>query len=147
LETSVAVRRAIEERLGEIERELRDVRALEHEREVLQRALSELAADASRGLVLSSRSRSGSRRRARREEVRRAARGSNQQAILGHIGEHQGATARTIADATGIQRSVVYSALSRLTAAGRLVREQLPDGQVAYQLAGSGDEAPNDGRE
>jgi predicted transcriptional regulator len=144
LASTVEVRRAIEERLGEIDRELRDVRALEHEREVLQRALSELD-DESAGEARSSRARSGSGRRTQGRGARRAPRGSNQQAILDHIREHPGATARTLADATGIQRSVVYSAVSRLTAAGQLVREQLPDGQVAYRLGGSGDEALSEG--
>jgi predicted transcriptional regulator len=135
----------MEERLGEIDRELRDVRALEHEREVLQRALIELDDESPAQAPASSRSRSGSSDRSRRRGARRAPRGSNQQAILDHIREHPHATARTLADATGIQRSVVYSAVSRLTAAGLLAREQLPDGQVAYQLADSGDEAPSDG--
>ena len=65
---------------------------------------------------------------------RRAKRGSNLEAILDHVGTHPGATASDLADATGISRGVVYSAVSRLAAGGRLKREQLPDGQVAYHL-------------
>ena len=49
-----------------------------------------------------------------------------------------GATSGEIADATGISRGVVYSAVSRLTNAGKLTREPKPDGQVAYHAVTNG---------
>lgn len=51
--------------------------------------------------------------------------------------DNPGATSGGIAEATGIARGVVYSAVSRLTAAGKLRREPRPDGQVAYHAVAS----------
>ena len=113
----------IERRLQEIEEQLKPFEELERERERLQQALGALRDDeppSPRGPARSSRGR------------KRAARGSNLAAILEHVAATPGATAGEIADATGISRGVVYSATSRLAAAGRLRREPKPDGSVAY---------------
>jgi len=112
----------IERRLREIEEQLKPFEELEQERRRLRQALGALrdetpAAPASRAR-------------------RRAARGSNLTAILEYVVSTPGSTAGEIADATGITRGVVYSATSRLAAAGRLRREPKPDGSVAYHPAG-----------
>ena len=43
--------------------------------------------------------------------------------------------ASKFAEATGIARPVVYSAVSRLAAAGRLHKRSQDDGQVSYEVA------------
>ena len=50
------------------------------------------------------------------------------------MGERPGATAREIADLTGIARNTVASTLTRLAAAGVLERSELPAGGVGYRL-------------
>ncbi len=66
---------------------------------------------------------------------KRAPRGSNQTAILDHVTANPGATTPQIAEATGIARPVVYSAVSRLASAGRLHKRSQDDGQVSYEVA------------
>jgi hypothetical protein len=130
------VAQAIRTRLREIDTELQSYDALQAERERLNRVLKELDGDGS-----SPRRRSAGTRRTtssgRRRGRKRAARGSNQQAILAHIQANPGATTPEIADATGIGRPVVYSAVSRLTTGGTLKKTARPDGQVSYELTAS----------
>jgi hypothetical protein len=147
MSASTEVAQIIEARLSELEEQLRPLAELERERTRLERALEVLREGASQNSDLgpSARTRRSSRAapttpsrtaRGRRTAKRgsRAKRGSNLEAILEHVGKHPGTTASELADATGISRGVVYSAVSRLAAAGRVRREQLPDGQVAYHL-------------
>ncbi len=68
---------------------------------------------------------------------KRAKHGSNVQAIVEHISSHPGATTPSIAVATGIDRAVIYSALSRLSSAGRIRKTPREDGQVAYEVLGA----------
>ncbi len=110
----------IERRLREIEEQLKPFEELEQERRRLRLALGALRDETPNG------GHAGARGR------RRAARGTNPTAILAHVAASPGSTAGEIADATGITRGVVYSATSRLAAAGRLRREPKPDGSVAY---------------
>jgi Winged helix-turn-helix DNA-binding len=135
---ATSVEQVIEDRLQEIDSGLESLQA---ERDRLTRALNELRAggsSAGRGRRASQPTgQHGRRRRAkpsRPKQGRRAPRGSNQQAILDHVAGNPGATTPQIAQATGIDRAVVYSAVSRLTAAGRLVKTGRDDGQVAYQM-------------
>jgi DNA-binding MarR family transcriptional regulator len=51
------------------------------------------------------------------------------------VGERPGATAREIADATGIARTTVASTVTRLAAAGVLGRSELPGGWVGFRTA------------
>ena len=128
------VERLIEHRLQQIEAEMKPFTELEIERRRLQEALGALrAVDSGSGASVRSdgRSAKGSRRRSR--QGKRAPRGSNLSAIVEHVTAHPGATAGEIAATTGISRGVVYSATSRLSAAGKLVREPKPDGQVGYR--------------
>jgi hypothetical protein len=54
--------------------------------------------------------------------------------IVDYVAVHPGSTAAEIAAGTGIDRSVVYSATSRLAGAGRLRRAPKGDRQVGYEL-------------
>jgi CRP-like cAMP-binding protein len=129
------VAQAIRTRLREIERELKGFEQLQTERERLTRALKELGEGDGAPRRRGTRTRkpgTGNRRRA----GKRAARGSNQQAILAHITANPGTTTPDIADATGIGRPVVYSAVSRLASSGKVRKSTRADGQVSYELAG-----------
>jgi hypothetical protein len=133
------VEQIIEARLRELDDQLRPLAELEEENSRLLQALEALrggAADNGRAPASRSAGKATPARRARQRSGRdkRATRGSNLEAILEYVRRHPGATASDLASATSISRGVVYSAVSRLTAAGRLRREQLPDGQVAYHL-------------
>lgn len=118
----------IEARLREIETE---IAPLEQEREQLARALRALHdGDRRRPSAPRSPRRSAARR------TKRAKHGSNVRAILEFVRTNPGATTPQIADGTGISRAVVYSALSRLTSAGRLAKQARDDGSVAYAVTG-----------
>lgn len=136
--TSISVEELIESKLEEIDR---GVDVLQQERERLQRALRELrgGSPATKTTQAASETTNGrasrQRRKPKRASSRRAPRGSNQQAIVDHVSKNPGATAGTISAATGIDRTIVYSALGRLSASGKLRREQQSDRQVAYHLA------------
>ena len=128
------IEQAIERRLERLNRRLDELRTLELERSRLEAALRELRSEPwARGTgAQQSTGKLPRPAQVRDGQPARAARGANQQAILRLIAEEPGATAGRIAAATGIDRAVVYSALSRLAGAGRLHRTQLADGQVAY---------------
>ncbi len=59
-------------------------------------------------------------------------------AITSYVAANPGSTAAEIAAGTGIDRSVVYSATSRLASAGRLRRAPKGDRQVGYEAADGG---------
>jgi hypothetical protein len=127
----------IEGRLQEIEAQLKTYDELARERDRLQRALDALRSDPGVGARGASSQRRATRRRsAGRRGARRAQRGSNVAAIIGHVTANPGSTAAEIAEATGIDRGVVYSATSRLATGGRLRRVPKGDRQVGYELAG-----------
>jgi hypothetical protein len=132
------VEQLIEDRLKEIEEQLRPFAALEDERRRLTDALGALrggnAADARVAGAAPDASPVRQRRTRRVSRGGRAPRGSNLRAILEYVGGNPGATAGEIATATDISRGVVYSATSRLSSSGKLQREQKPDGQVGYRL-------------
>jgi sugar-specific transcriptional regulator TrmB len=125
---STDVEQMIEARLAEIEEQLRPYAELEQERERLRRALSALRNEPG------SADTGAPRRGGNARGARRAARGSNLKAIVAYVTDNPGATSGEIASATGISRGVVYSAVSRLTNAGRLARSPKGDGQVAYTV-------------
>jgi hypothetical protein len=128
---STDVEAMIESRLAEIEEQLRPYAELEAERVRLRRALGALRNEPDAGGNGGSARRGGNARGARR-----AARGSNLRAIVDFVTANPGATSGEIAAATGISRGVVYSAVSRLTNAGKLERSPKGDGQVAYTVTG-----------
>jgi hypothetical protein len=132
LSGSADVEQAIKERLLEIEAQLQPLKQLEDEAARLRRALSAVRAEPP-SAAPSGRSRRATRTPAgRRTGGQRAKRGSNLAAIVEHVQRQPGATAGQLAEATGIDRTVVYSAVARLTAAGRLQRRPTKDGQVGY---------------
>lgn len=136
---SSTVEKAIEQRLTEIEQQLRGVEDLQVERDRLTRALSELRGGAANGRRQGRRGRgsaTGTRKRQGGARAgKRAPRGSNQQAILDYISANPGSTTPQIAEATGIARPVVYSATSRLSSAGRLRKGNGNGGAVVYEMA------------
>jgi hypothetical protein len=129
---------AVEARLREIEAQLSSYDDLVRERDRLRRALHELRTDTSAAAAgAGARATTGRRASRRRGSGRRAQRGSNVAAIVNYVSANPGATAADIAAGTGIDRSVVYSATSRLASAGRLRRAPKGDRQVGYEPAAS----------
>jgi hypothetical protein len=136
---STDIVQAVEQRLKEIEAQLSGYDDLVRERDRLRRALHELRSDSTaaraEGGARATSGRGGPRRRG---SGRRAQRGSNVAAITSYVAANPGSTAAEIAAGTGIDRSVVYSATSRLASAGRLRRAPKGDRQVGYEAATSG---------
>jgi hypothetical protein len=143
LAASADIVQAVEERVREIEAQLGGYDDLVRERDRLKRALQALGSDTGAAPRAGAPTRPATGRRAsrRRGAGRRAKRGSNVAAIVGYVAEHPGSTAAEIAAGTGIDRSVVYSATSRLASAGRLRRAPKRDRQVGYE-PGAGDASP-----
>ena len=67
----------------------------------------------------------------------RARRGANREVILAAVRERPGATAREIADATGIARTTVASTVTRLAANGVLERSELPNRGIGFRTRGA----------
>ena len=136
---STDIVQAVEQRLNDIEAQLSSYDDLVRERDRLRRALNELRSDSTAARAVgSARVASGRRGPRRRGAGRRAQRGSNVAAITNFVAANPGSTAAEIAAGTGIDRSVVYSATSRLASAGRLRRAPKGDRQVGYEAADSG---------
>ena len=145
--TSDDIVQAVERRLAEIEESLREHDEMVAERDRLQRFLSELtgarassrtggASTARAGRPARSRSRGSApaQRRSSGSGTRRP-RGQNREAVLQHLSSAGEANAASIADATGIGRSVIYSLLGRLADKGTIERREA-DGQTVYTLPG-----------
>ena len=71
----------------------------------------------------------------RKPAANRAPRGANKAAILAAVSERPGATAGEIAQATGIGKRVVYSALSAAVKRNEVVAVELPTGLKGYKVA------------
>jgi hypothetical protein len=139
LAASTDIVQAVEQRLKEIEAQLSSYDDLVRERDRLRRALRELRTDATAARAgAGARAATGRRAARRRGSGRRAQRGSNVAAITSFVAANPGSTAAEIAAGTGIDRSVVYSATSRLASAGRLRRAPKGDRQVGYEAADGG---------
>jgi hypothetical protein len=128
------LRRDLEGRLKDIERELSGLEPLVREREDIRAALerppfAQPARPATKGT---------SARKART----RAPRGANREAILGLVGERPGASAAEIAEVTKISRAVTYNTLAKLVEQGRLEKTELPGGQTGYKPAAPAPEEP-----
>lgn len=124
------LRRDLEQRLKEVDRQLAGVEHLMRERERLQTALSLPP------FAAPSRGRAGvikgtSPRKART----RAPRGANREAILSVVGERPGVSAAEISDVTKISRAVTYNTLAKLIEQGKLSKTELPGGQTGYKPA------------
>jgi hypothetical protein len=136
VEASTDIVKAVEQRLREIEEKLASYDELVRERDRVRRALGELLGDSTPARPAGDGHAATGRRDARRRgSGRRAKRGSNVAAIVDYVVAHPGSTAAEIAAGTGIDRSVVYSATSRLASAGRLRRAPKGDRQVGYEPA------------
>jgi hypothetical protein len=132
------LRRDLEQRLKEVERELANVDPLLRERDRLRAALATppFATTTSRGRV-------GTDKGTSARKVRtRAPRGANREAILGVVGERPGVSAAEISDVTRISRAVAYNTLAKLVEQGKIAKTELPGGQTGYKPVA---EAPSEG--
>jgi sugar-specific transcriptional regulator TrmB len=125
------LRRDLEGRLKEIERELAAQEPLVREREQIREALSR--APFADGAPVAARPAAPSR--AARKARTRAPRGANREAILKLVGERPGVSAAEVADVTKISRAVTYNTLAKLVQQGRLEKTELPGGQTGYKPA------------
>lgn len=124
------LRRDLEGRLKEIERELAGHEPLVREREQIREALSrtpfaEGAAPTPRPAAA----------RAPRKPRTRAPRGANRDAILKLVGDRPGVSAAEVSDVTKISRAVTYNTLAKLEQQGLLEKTELPGGQKGYKRA------------
>ena len=122
------LRRDLEGRLKEVERQLDAYQPLLREREQLQEALAKppfsAAAPAARPAAKASPA---------RKTRTRAPRGANREAILRVVGDRPGVSATEIADVTKISRAVTYNTLAKLVEQGQLAKTALPGGQTGYR--------------
>jgi DNA-binding transcriptional ArsR family regulator len=127
------LRRDLENRLKEVDRELAGVDHLMRERERLQQALSmppfASPTRGGRGDV--------NKGTSSRKQRTRAPRGANREAILSVVGDRPGTTAAEIADVTKISRAVTYNTLAKLVEQGKLEKTELPGGQTGYKAVES----------
>jgi DNA-binding transcriptional ArsR family regulator len=125
-----------EDLLERIRREIRERRqaaqAAHEESRRLERALAALRYEP----PAASRLVDDAPRRQQRSAPRRprAAPGANREAILAVVHERPGVTAGEIAQVTGIPRSAVSPALSRLAGGGAVERTPLPGGGVGFRV-------------
>ena len=124
------LRRDLEGRLKEVERQLDAYQPLLREREQLQEALAQ-AAVLGRGARGPARG-EGDTGPARKTRTR-APRGANREAILRVVGDRPGVSATEIADVTKISRAVTYNTLAKLVEQGQLAKTELPGGQTGYR--------------
>jgi hypothetical protein len=66
---------------------------------------------------------------------RRAPRGRNRARVLAVVAERPGVSAAELAQASGVQKDVLYGLLGRLVRPGELQKEELPGGVRGYVLA------------
>src|SRR4051812_37834712 len=121
------LRRDLEARLKEIERQLAGLEPLLSEREQIQAALARPPFAAA--------SRPATRGTSARKSRSRAPRGANREAILTLVGERPGVSAAEISDVTKISRAVTYNTLAKLVDQGRLEKAELPGGMTGYKPA------------
>ena len=84
-----------------------------------------------------SRRSAGSRRRTKVVARPRAPRGANREAFLGALRERPGSSVPEVAEATGVQRGVLYQLRRRLLDEGAVVEQQRGDGRKGYALPDS----------
>jgi hypothetical protein len=121
------LRRDLEQRLKDVERELANVDPLLRERDRLRAALATppFATTAPRAA-----SKAPSARKPTRA---RAPRGANREAIVSVVGERPGVSAAEISDVTKISRAVTYNTLAKLVEQGKIAKTELPGGQTGYK--------------
>jgi hypothetical protein len=126
------LRRQMQDRLKQIESELKGMDALVREREQIESALAQPPFATGRGKPAATRRAAAP---ARRSTKPRAPRGANREAVLNAVGERPGVTAATISDLTKISRAVTYNTLAKLVEQGKLEKTELPGGQTGYKAA------------
>ena len=126
------LRRDLEQRVKEIERQLAEHEPLLREREQIQDALAQPPFAGSARPVAAAKPK---RAAARKPAAKRAPRGANREAILKAVDERPGASASELADVTKISRAVTYNTLAKLVEAGKLEKTALPGGQTGYRPA------------
>ena len=135
------LRRQMQQRLKQIERELGDVEGLLREQAQLSAALAtspfvEASSAPAPALAPARKAKAKAKTRAPRKSTRaRAPRGANREAILNAVNERPGVTAATIADVTKISRAVTYNTLAKLVTQGLIEKTELPGGQTGYKTA------------
>ena len=134
------LRRDLEQRLKEIERQLAEHEPLLREREQIQDALAQSPFAGSSGSAAATPK--PKRVASRKPAAKRAPRGANREAILKAVDERPGASASEIADVTKISRAVTYNTLAKLVEAGTLEKTALPGGQTGYRPATPADPQP-----
>ncbi|MDA0162488.1 hypothetical protein OM076_19600 [Solirubrobacter ginsenosidimutans] len=134
------LRRDLEQRLKEVERELANVDPLLRERDRLRSALATppFATTATTAASARVTTKSASPRKVKP----RAPRGANREAIVRVVGERPGVSAAEISDVTKISRAVTYNTLAKLIEQGQIAKTELPGGQTGYK---PGDGAPSEG--
>jgi predicted HTH transcriptional regulator len=125
------LRRQMQDRLKEIDGELKGVEALQREREQIEAALAQPPFATDRATAAAA----APRRAPARSTRRRAPRGANREAVLNAVSERPGVTAATIADVTKISKAVTYNTLAKLVEQGKLEKTELPGGQTGYKAA------------
>jgi hypothetical protein len=119
------LKRDLEQRLKDVERELANVEPLLRERDRLRAALATPP--------FASPGRPATKGTSPRKQRTRAPRGANREAILSVVGERPGVTAAEISDVTKISRAVTYNTLAKLIEQGKLAKTELPGGQTGYK--------------
>jgi cell division septum initiation protein DivIVA len=123
------LRRDLEQRLKEVERELANVDPLLRERDRLRAALATPPFATTATTAASPRVATKSVRTSKP----RAPRGANREAIVRVVGERPGVSAAEIADVTKISRAVTYNTLAKLIEQGKIAKTELPGGQTGYK--------------
>lgn len=121
------LRRDLEGRLKEVERQLDAYQPLLREREQLQEALAKPPFSSAKPAA-----RPATKTPARKTRTR-APRGANREAILRVVGDRPGVSATEIAEVTKISRAVTYNTLAKLVEQGQLAKTELPGGQTGYR--------------
>src|SRR3954451_9891800 len=136
-EVIARVRKEMQDRLREIEAELRSVEGLIAEKARLERALA-APPFAPEGAAAPRRPR-GPRAAAPRRP--RAPRGANREAVYAALRTMPGASVAEIAAAAGIGRTQVHGVLRAGVKRGELVAGRLPGGQQGYRIHEPGETA------
>ncbi len=123
------LRRDLEGRLREVERQLDAYQPLLREREQLKEASTKPP------FADQPKARPATKGTSARKSRSRAPRGANREAILSLVGERPGVSATEIADVTKISRAVTYNTLAKLVQQGQLEKTELPGGQTGYKSA------------
>jgi sugar-specific transcriptional regulator TrmB len=123
------LRRELEQRLNDIEREIGALEPLVKERDQIQAALNRPPFASGKP------ARPASKGTSARKQRTRAPRGANREAILTLVGERPGVSAAEIADVTKISKPVTYNTLAKLVEQGRLAKTELPGGRTGYKPA------------